>query len=210
MLALALAACAGGSEAPPAPVPEPAASEEAASEEAAVSEEARMEARLRVDAEPGGKRFQGVWLEREGEEPLIAAYRALSCFAPFDGHRVRVTGERWSPDPRAQQIAAPHFRIATLELADPAAASDVLLHAVGAEQELVGVARTEAGEPGSKEEGATWTVFVAGGTTWRIWDAPEDLPIDTPLAVTGREVTVSPFAAHAPGRHLWIGGFARV
>lgn len=166
-----------------------------------------MVATVRIDPDPGAKRFQGVWLDREGEEPLLIDYRAREFWIPFEGEQVTVTGEAWTPAPRAQQVDAAHFRVATLSLQHPT--PEVALHAIGPEQTLIGLVETLEGEPGTKMEGSTWDAFaVEGGTNYQIWYAPEGMPKDTRLTITAREVTPSPFSAHMPGPTLWIGDFS--
>ena len=164
-----------------------------------------LEATLRVDPEPSAKHFQGVWLDRPGQPSLLAEYRALSCFQVFDGRAVTVTGEPWTPEPQAQQVMAPHVRIATLRLTEPS--PDLLLASIGPEKTWTGVAETLAGEPGSKMEGSTWSAFTADGTTFQIWDSPADLPQDMRITVMAREVEVSPYAAGMTGPALCIRDF---
>ncbi len=161
-----------------------------------------FEAILRVDAEPSYKHFQGVWLERDDGERWLIDYRALGCWTPFDGHRVSATGERYEPE--GQSIGAPHFRVKTLSAVDPMAMSALVQ--VGPERTLTGRLSTASGAPGSKQEGSSWTVFVAdSGGSWSLLNpsAVQDLQGET-ISVKGRAVERSPFYAHAGGPLLFV------
>ncbi len=160
-----------------------------------------FEAVLRVDEKPGGKRFQGVWLERAKGPKLLIAYRALGCFTPFAGHRVAVTGEAYVP--QGQAIGASHFRVRTMKLVD--ATKPVTFVSVGPEQALSGRFGMAQGAPGSKMADSTWPVFSAGGASFQIANPSVIADAAGKAAkVTAREVVRSPFMTHMGGRVLWL------
>src|SRR5262249_47884244 len=66
---------------------------------------------VRIDAQPGGKKFQGVWLEFADDKRWLVDYRANELWKPFADREVLVTGYCWAPDPRAQAIQATHFHV---------------------------------------------------------------------------------------------------
>jgi hypothetical protein len=156
-------------------------------------------ARLVIDAEPGGKRFQGVWLEHGGER-WVVDYRATGVWKPFDGLDVRVTGERWTPDPRAQAIQAPHFKVARLEVADRKQAKRFF--AIGPEREVTGSFVSVAGEPGSKSEGSTIHYFE---TEDRRYEIAGGEPGSGRSTATVRDVEINPaWAATRGGPFIWV------
>jgi hypothetical protein len=156
-------------------------------------------ARLTIDAEPGGKRFQGVWLEHGGER-WVVDYRATGIWQPFDGLEVRVTGEKWSPDPRAQAIQAQHFKVARLEVADRKQAQRFF--AIGPEREVTGRFVAVGGEPGTKSEGSTIHYFEADGRRFEIAGGDHG---DGPATATIRDVEINPaWAATRGGAFVWI------
>lgn len=64
---------------------------------------------LTIDASPGGKRFQGVWLEADDGRKLLLAYRPRERFERHRGQKVVVVGSVEVPDPRAQHITGSHI-----------------------------------------------------------------------------------------------------
>jgi hypothetical protein len=66
-------------------------------------------ATLRIDAEVGGKRFQGVWLEFADKPKWVIAYRASGLWRSFEDREVIVTGHCYEPE--GQAIAGQHFRV---------------------------------------------------------------------------------------------------
>jgi hypothetical protein len=167
------------------------------SEDATVQE---FEAVVRVDERPGGKKFQGVWLERDGGERWVVAYRPEGWLRAFEGRRVRVTGEVYQPF--GQAIAATHFRVATLRIVGQE--PDAHLVSAGPARALVGEFAERVGAPGTKLEGERYTVFVAGGTEYLLAGAPEDARPGARVKIEARAVEPSPYAAHRGGEHLWV------
>ncbi len=160
-----------------------------------------FEAVVRVDEKPGGKRFQGVWLERAEGPRLLIEYRALGCWTPFAGEKVSVTGASYSPE--GQSIQAAHFKVATMELVDKS--KPIRFISVGPVQELTGKFGLGQGAPGSKMADSTWDVFSGGGSSYLIANPSEIGKLTSqPAKVTAREVVRTPFSTHMGGRVLWL------
>jgi len=162
-----------------------------------------FEATLTVDPAPGYKHFQGVWLERTDGDRWVIDYRARDCWTPFDRHRVRITGERYTP--MGQAIDAVHFRVERLEVVDPTSFTSLV--SVGPEKTLSGRVQQVTGEPGTKMEGDSWLVFTTGdGTAHQLFN-PSVVSdrVDAEVSITGRSVERSPYATHMPGPTLCIG-----
>ena len=157
-------------------------------------------ATVRIDAQPGGKRFQGVWLVHGGAE-WVVDYRARELWQPFDGLEVRVTGETWTPDPRAQAIQAQHFKVARLEVADPAKAKR--FRAIGPERELSGVFVHKRVPAGAKGAGASPLYFEEkDGQRYEVIGGEHGSGAAT---VVARDVEINPtWAATTGGPFLWI------
>lgn len=197
-VAVLAAACAASFAAPPEPPmpiepsPDPLARPDPA---------AAFEAVVRVDEKPGGKRFQGVWLERADGPRLLISYRADGCWTPFAGEKVRVTGAAYTPE--GQAIGAEHFRVATMELVDRT--KPIRFVSVGAERELTGKFGLGQGAPGSKMADSTWDVFSADGSSYQIANPSLIGELSGhPAKVKAREVVRTPFSAHMGGRVLWL------
>ncbi len=156
-------------------------------------------ATLEIDAEPGGKRFQGVWLVHGGER-WVVDYRARDFWKPFEGLTVRVTGEKWTPDPRAQAINKQHFTVARLEVADRKQAKQFF--AIGPERELDGTFVAVAGDAGSKSEGSTIHYFEAEGRRYEIAGGERGTG---PAKAIVRDVEINPaWAATRGGPFVWV------
>ena len=196
--ALALA-CACGAPQPAAPnsqahTPHPAT----------VSRAQAFEAVLQIEAKPGEKRLQGVWLERADGQRWIIAYRAEPCWRPFAGRRVRARGETYQPE--GQAVLATHFRVRALELVDPKAEPMAELIALGDEQVLSGSFQQMTWPAGSKLEGESQLVFErSDGTRYFLSGVPQAAPAaGQRVEVRAREATPSPYMAHPGGPHLFV------
>lgn len=158
-------------------------------------------ATVRIDPRPGGKKLQGVWLEREDGERWVIDYRPRDCWLPLQDIAVTATGERY--EPQGQAISAPHFRVSVLRVLK--VTPEAGLVAVGEEQTLTGTLLTAAGEPGSKSEGSTWTEFKdADGPVWPLYNPSALGELTGAVTLTVREVELSPFSAHIGGPQLCI------
>jgi hypothetical protein len=160
-----------------------------------------FDAKIAIDAQPGGKKFQGVWLERDDGERWVVAYRPLGWLRAFEGERVHVTGERYQP--HGQAIAGTHFRIATLRVVDPSLGA--MFVEAGPERTYLGAFVELVGDPGTKGEGERYHVFDAEGEDrFLLANVPEDLVVGRPVTVKARTMAYSPFVAHRGGPMLWI------
>jgi len=158
-----------------------------------------LSVKVAIDAEPSGKKFQGVWLVRDDGERWLVAYRPLPLWKIYEGVAVNITGAVYQPD--GQSISATHFRVDTLSIRDPQAIIDP--RSFGPEQTFEGQFESESGSPGSKSEGSTWTVFrVQGGLRYEIMNP---VAVDrTATSIRARTVERSPFVAHRGGPALWL------
>lgn len=163
-----------------------------------------FEAVVRVDAKPGGKKFQGVWLERADGERWVVAYRPEAWLRVFEDQKVRVIGETYEPP--GQRISATHFRITTLRTVERGRGP---LLAVGPEQTFTGNFKRVAGGAGTKSEGSSWWTFVAAdGATHEIEGTPEKAEIVEGKAVTITARRVEPDMSYTARRGaeswLWV------
>ena len=159
-------------------------------------------ATLSIDEQPGGKRFQGVWLDGDDGVRRVIAYRADPWWQPFDGRRVEVEGTPY--EPRGQAIMAAHFRVEALRVVEPS--TEVALVSITGERELFGSFFEATWPKGTKLAGETRTVFRSeDGETYELYRLPEPHPpLDRPVRVSARLVELSPFVAHVGGMHLWV------
>lgn len=165
----------------------------------------RFEALLTIDEQPGYKKLQGVWLERDDGERWIAAYRKDPWFEVFDGHRVTVTGERYEPE--GQAIQAPHFKVHTLEVVGGHEATptpEVL--SLGPEMDLTGALEIRTVPDGAKLAGDQYPVFVTeDGATYYVPHAMKNQPMGQSIHIVAREYERNPrWAAMRGGRYLWV------
>ncbi len=164
----------------------------------------RFTARLTIDAQPGGKKSQAVWLQREDgdRERFVIAYHPHAVWRPFDGLRVEVVGQVY--EPRGQALGATHLRVLSLSAAEGEAQTDP--QRVGPELELRGRFTRQSGEAGSKSEGSSWLVLeTTGGGTYLIeGKRPEAEEVGPQVVVIGRAVEPSPFKTRLGGRYVWI------
>jgi hypothetical protein len=163
-----------------------------------------FEAVLRIDSKPGGKHFQGVWLEREDGQKWVVSYRADPWWRPFEDERVRVEGETYSPE--GQAVLATHFRPRLVRVVDPKAGPMRLLIEIHEERVLDGRFQFQKFPPGSKLAGESHPVFAAAdGREYQLANSVEPTPPhDEPVRIRAREVVFSPYAAHVGGPALWV------
>lgn len=158
---------------------------------------------VRVDAEPGGKRFQGVWLELGDQTRWVIAYRARGLWTPFADTQVVVTGHCYRP--HGQAINATHFHVDTMRPVDRKDARRFL--AVHPEQLVRGQVVVAEAEAGSKAALSSLQHFREdGGTTWWVAGSDERLSIGRRMTAQVRVVEISlSWAATVDGPHVWIG-----
>jgi hypothetical protein len=107
-------------------------------------------ATLRIDAQPGGKKFQGVWLDFGDDTRWVIDYRPRELWRGFADHEVTVTGHCYRPF--GQAINAPHFRVATMSFVRRPATA-VPYFSIGPERWITGAFRTLTFPAGSKRAG---------------------------------------------------------
>lgn len=73
-------------------------------------------ATVRVDAQPAGKKFQGVWLELADGARWVIDYRPRLPWRSFADREVLVTGGCY--EPFGQAITAPHVRVDRMRFAE--------------------------------------------------------------------------------------------
>jgi hypothetical protein len=161
--------------------------------------------KLTIDAQPGGKRFQGVWVQRDGatlpkpgeldRDRLLIDYRARELWRGFEGQRVLARGTCYLPV--GQAIAATHFDIDRLKFTGAAPTAASLLE-IGPRVLLDGELVAHAGGKG--------LVFRAGSITYAIAGTSQDTPlVPGRVKIGGRTVVVNPKVVSTTAKdHLWI------
>ncbi|HWB81604.1 MAG TPA: hypothetical protein VG755_41870 [Nannocystaceae bacterium] len=162
----------------------------------------QLDALVEIDAEPGGKKFQGVWLVRDGGTRLVISYRAEPWLREFEGQRVHAKGRHYTP--QGQAINAMHFRLEHMRVLDPQAKLSTFVE-VGPERTLTGVMREDVGAAGTKSEGERWHVFDSETDgRFLLANTPDDIVLEQRIAVRARSIVYSPFVAHRGGPTLWV------
>lgn len=167
-----------------------------------------VRATVRIDAAPGGKKFQGVWLELPGEEVVprsgrwVIDYRATEIWRSFENEEVVVTGSHYQPF--GQAINAPHYKVATMRFAH-APRRSVPLRSIGPEQLLRGEFVDQAYPPGARRAGEPQRTFVTDdGATYGLASGSAE-PEPGPVAITARAVEPDPaYAADTGGPKLFV------
>lgn len=156
---------------------------------------------LRIDAQPSGKKFQGVWLERADGSRWVIDYRARQVWTWFADREVIVRGGCYTPE--GQAIMAPHFRVERLRPATPAPGSGPYLE-VGPEVVLRGELVTETAPPGSKLAGTARVVFRADdGETYNL--VGETPGSGDTVRIRGRRLEPDmSYTARGGGPDLWV------
>lgn len=161
-----------------------------------------IDATVEIDAEPGGKKFQGVWLAMGGDTRWVVSYRAEPWLREFEGQRVHARGRIYSP--QGQAIRATHFRLEHMRVIDPQAKISTFVE-VGPERTLTGVMRQDIGAAGTKSEGERWHVFDSETDgRFLLANTPDDIVLEQRIAVRARSIVYSPFVAHRGGPTLWV------
>ena len=145
------------------------------------------EAIVRIDAEPGGKRFQGVWLEFSPDRRWVIDYRARDLWKSFENREVIVTGQCYRPF--GQAITSTHFRVDRIRFVKPERGRGPILE-LGPEHWLRGKFGHYNYAPGSKRADSPDQAFIDdAGHTLVIAGASETIPaLGTPARVLVREV----------------------
>lgn len=161
---------------------------------------------VRVDAEPGGKRFQGVWLDFGDAKRWVIAYRPNGMWKAFENHEVVVTGHCYAP--QGQAIMATHFRVERMRFFTPQRGRGPLLE-VGPAETMEGKFVEHRFPTGSKREGDSAVTFLAeGGTEYWIAGAEVKVPdAGAPARIRARRVDPDmSWVAQPGGPNLWLLG----
>lgn len=161
--------------------------------------------RVSKEADSQEKRlvFRGVEIERQGKGPLVVSYGADDLWREFDGQRVWVRTESYTPEGRA--IGGEHARVTELWLVDESLAKRYL--GFGPSKTMNGELKKLTGEKGSKSEGETTVVFIdAAGTTHQVLSPPAKNEKEQlgKVKVVARSVELSKFAAHLGMPAIWL------
>ncbi|MBA3393921.1 MAG: hypothetical protein H0T89_14840 [Deltaproteobacteria bacterium] len=159
-------------------------------------------ATLRIDAQPGGKRFQGVWLELPDGKRWVLDYRARELWRAFADHEVVVTGHCYQP--QGQAILATHFEVERLRRAVPVRGAGPYLE-IGPTRVLRGTLVATPAPPGSKLAGTSRTVFHADdGEAYQLV-GDQVPPAGAIVQIRGRVLAPDmSFVARGDGPDLWV------
>lgn len=157
---------------------------------------------VKIDAKPGGKKFQGVWLHTDSGRRLVVSYRAHEHWRAFEGRRVEAQGKHYQPE--GQAIMADHFRVTSIVVPDPTPDDEIVW--MSAEEDYEGEFQRYEWPKGSKGAGGNSTVFRSDdGRRFWLHHVPDPLPpMGTPVKVRGIEYGPSNFAARPGGSYLWV------
>jgi hypothetical protein len=161
-------------------------------------------ATVRIDAAPGGKAFQGVWLEFAADKRWVTDYRARELWKPFENREVLVTGTCYRPF--GQAITATHFRVDRMRFVKPERGHALILE-LGPEQMMKGSFVLHQFPPGSKRADSPMVMFRdEGGTEYIIAGASGDVPaVGTAARIKTREVVPDlSIMAQTDGPNIWI------
>jgi hypothetical protein len=160
-----------------------------------------LRATVRIDAQPGGKKFQGVWLEFGPDKRFVVDYRPRWIWRGFENHEVLVTGHCYRPF--GQAISATHFKVEGMRFATKPTES-VPIFAIGLEVVMQGEIIDQPYPAGSKLAGSSQRKFRRkDGTTYNI-ASDETLELG-PILVDARVIEVN-MSHHAQtgGPNIWI------
>ncbi|MBX3154975.1 MAG: hypothetical protein KF773_03170 [Deltaproteobacteria bacterium] len=164
-------------------------------------------AKLTIDEQPGGKHFQGVWLQTElrslprpGEidrSSFVIDYRAREVWRGFEGERVVARGTCYHPS--GQAIAGVHFELERLRFAGKPSGVAPFLE-VGPQVMLAGELAAPAG---GKD-----LVFRSGSTIYGIAGSSVERPLAAgKVTVNARTVVINPKVVTATAKeHIWVLG----
>ena len=161
---------------------------------------------VRIDGEPSGKKFQGVWLEFADDKRWVVDYRPREMWKSFEDRDVLVTG--YCYEPFGQAINAPHFHVESMKFVKPEMGRGPILE-IGPELELRGgMFRDETFPSGSKLAGSSVRKFSMpdGGGGFGIQGSDVDLPENGKRVLVVARV-IKPdmsWTAQTGGDKIWI------
>ena len=164
--------------------------------------EQELRATVRIDGQPGGKHFQGVWLEFADGKRYVIDYRPRWIWQSFENHEVLVTGHCYQPF--GQSISATHYRVERMKFATRPKESLPLV-SIGPERIMTGTLRDRPYPAGSKLAGSSELEFTTEGTTYTIEGAWEHPGKTGEKTLAAREIEVN-LAHHAQtgGPKIWV------
>lgn len=143
--------------------------------------------------------FRGVTLHRADGSPVVATYATNVLWDALDKKRVHVLAEPYQPEGRS--IAGEHMRVLELSLAS---GEQSTVTGFSRRMKLRGSFRKTTGAKGTKREGETFIELVADGRTFEVFGYQADLPLEEPLEIEARAVSLSPTSAHAGGPFVYV------
>jgi len=166
-----------------------------------VTQQQERRAILRIDAQPAGKKFQGVWLELVDGTRWVVDYRPREVWTWFRDREVFVTGGCYKPTGEA--IGATHFRVDRMRDAAPERGVRPYV-AVGPQTVLRGQVVSVNPPPGSKLAFTSEKHFCSDtGATYGVVGA--ELPEGETVRVRARELVPDmSYRARSVDRDLWI------
>ena len=164
--------------------------------------EPELRATVRIDATPGGKKAQPVWLEFGADKRWLIDYRPRELWRGFEDAEVIVTGHCYRPF--GQALAATHYKVERMRFASPPKRSVPILE-IGPEVVIKGSFGVDAAPAGSKLAGSSQLEFHAdAGTTYAIAGSSAAAQLG-PATIKARGVEINrAFAATTGGPHVWI------
>jgi hypothetical protein len=158
---------------------------------------------VRIDAQPSGKKFQGVWLEFADGARWVIDYRPRELWRGFEDAEVIVTGTCYRPF--GQAINSPHFKVEQMKFAAKPVKS-VPYFVIGPERLLKGTFVSRGFPAGSKLGGSTRTEFRDdGGTQHAIAGSTDTIPAPGAATIKARSVELNmAHVATTGGPHVWI------
>lgn len=161
-----------------------------------------LRATVDIDDEPGGKKFQGVWLVTEDGNRHVISYRADPWWTDFEGRTVDATGKPYTP--RGQAIMADHFRVEQMVVVEPTVDDPLIM--ITDERELEGKFTFYEWPKKTKLAGSRALVFEGtDGTRYWLSERPDPPPpVDEHVTIKARLVEPSNFVARPGGAYLWV------
>lgn len=163
-----------------------------------------LRATVRIDAEPGGKKFQGVWLEFSDDRRWVVDYRPRDFWRSFEDRAVLVTGTCYQPF--GQAISATHFKVERMRFAAPSKQSVPFVE-LGPEVVMTGVFVEHVWPAGTKLAGTKQLQFrdeAGSGTTYWIAGTLDTLAVGPATIEARTALPDRAYAAGPGGEQIWI------
>jgi hypothetical protein len=179
-------------------------------EPSSVAAAEEVHATLRIDATPGPKHFQGVWLELAADKRWVIDYRPRELWRGFDGQSVIVTGHCYVPFGEA--LLATHFKVERMRFATSLRWGSVPILEVGPERLVRGMLVEHEYAAGSKLAGSRETRFqpdtpIDGVAAFQIAGGigPDAPTFDTRITVKARALVGNrAYTSTSSDAQIWI------